>query len=152
MYIHQTNRFRSRDNATGSDKGNGNWSGLVGMILDGSIDVIAAEMSMNKQRSEVISFTRPVLISKYKVYLTAPGQELKWDAAFKPFGSDVWNALVLWVVVGTISTVLCYKCSWYYGLDSNTKKIFNVTESFFFVLQTLCQQGKEPLSNVDVCD
>ncbi|KAL0269927.1 UNVERIFIED_CONTAM: hypothetical protein PYX00_007508 [Menopon gallinae] len=143
--------YISRDNATGSDKGNGNWSGLVGMVLDGSIDVIAAEITMNKQRSEVISFTKPVLITNYKVYLTSPGRDLKWDAAFRPFDADVWTALLIWIIVGTISMALCYRFSWSFGLDSNTKKIFNVTESFFFVLQSLCQQGYSRIPRSSAC-
>merc|ERR1719189_455945 len=46
-------------NLYGSKQGNGSWSGLVGDLISGNIDISVATLTMTTEREEVIDFVAP---------------------------------------------------------------------------------------------
>lgn len=50
----------------GRKMSNGTYSGLVGMLVRDEIDVIVSDLTINEERSDVLSFSHPILSSKYE--------------------------------------------------------------------------------------
>ncbi|KAL0269926.1 UNVERIFIED_CONTAM: hypothetical protein PYX00_007507 [Menopon gallinae] len=132
---------RSVDDATGLEFKNRTWNGLMGMLLKNEIDVIAAELTMTKDRMEVIDFTYAAASAKYQLFFKALGYRLEWKAIFKPLALSTWLALFGWTVIGSLCISLTYY--WYNrnGFPESERINFTKVESFFFILQSLCQQG-----------
>lgn len=84
-----------------------------------------------------------VLFCSYQVYFRQPGYNLQWDAIFKPFDIGVWLAVVGWILAGTLSLSAAYYLSLLYGFETRGSFIGGPTETFFFMIQTLCQQGSD---------
>lgn len=79
------------------------------------------------------------MIFSYQVFFCALGSNLKWSAVLQPFSPDTWLAVCTWVMLGTLTISFCHYCI----SASNEENEFTPTVSFFFILQSLCQQGKE---------
>ncbi|KAK6639739.1 hypothetical protein RUM43_008014 [Polyplax serrata] len=138
-----TQPYRSVDNATGVLKTNGSWNGLVGMLLRGEIDVIVSETTMDYDRSTVLKFSRPILISNYQVFFCALASDLKWTAVLYPFSRSTWMAVCSWLIAGTLTISICHhlarkRIPSYINKEEDG---FTPVVSFFFILQSLCQQG-----------
>lgn len=114
----------------------------MGMLLKKEIDVIAAELTITKDRLDVIDFTYAAASARYQLYFKALGYTLEWKAIFKPFALSTWLALLAWTVIGSYCISLSYY--WYInnGFQESEKLHFTIVESFFFILQSLCHQGK----------
>lgn len=69
-----------------------------------------------------------------------PGYNLSWSAVFDPFAPWLWLAIFAWLIIGALSLTFCYKIS--SPFESATEISHQPTRSFFFMLQSLCQQGK----------
>ena len=87
-------------NLYGSKQGNGSWSGLVGDLISGNIDISVATLTMTTEREEVIDFVAPyfdqsgisILIRK-----KAPERNMfKFMTVLRP---EVWYG-ILGAVVG----------------------------------------------------
>lgn len=70
------------------------------------------------------------------------GYNLQWDTIFKPFGKTIWYAVIVWLFLGSAVISVCYYISFMYGIENDLDKISSPAHSFFFILQTLSQQGK----------
>lgn len=130
----------SVDNSTGGQEENGEWNGLMGMLLKKKIDIIVSELSMTKERADILDFSHPLIKSRYNIYVRQHGKNLEWTAVLKPFASGVWLSIGLWIIVGSLTLSLAYYSSVLLGSESN--RIFGPSETFFFILQSLCQQGQ----------
>ena len=92
--------FFCLQNLYGSKQGNGSWSGLVGDLISGNIDISVATLTMTTEREEVIDFVAPyfdqsgisILIRK-----KAPERNMfKFMTVLRP---EVWYG-ILGAVVG----------------------------------------------------
>ena len=87
----------SRDGFWGSETSNGTWNGLVGMLVDGVVDVAWAPLTFNLERSLVIQCS-PIL------------EQLKIGFAIKPVGNrdklDMFSVLEIFTWKSWISITL----------------------------------------------
>jgi len=84
----------SVDNKYGVENG-GNWSGLVGMLQRGEIDMIAADLTVTWTRMSVIDFSKPFLASSLTLLLKDPAEySFTLSSWFNPFSWEVWLLLV----------------------------------------------------------
>jgi ABC-type amino acid transport substrate-binding protein len=54
-------------NAYGSKSGNGSWTGVVGLVVNGEADIGIADFTVTKERSEVVAFIDTLAISGYVI-------------------------------------------------------------------------------------
>lgn len=145
------------------------------MLLRGEIDVIVSETTMDYDRSTVLKFSRPILISKYEpnctpfllflptktnssflyfsyqVFFCALASDLKWTAVLYPFSRSTWMAVCSWLIAGTLTISICHylarkRIPSYINKEEDG---FTPVVSFFFILQSLCQQGDSPIKPLD---
>ena len=68
---HRSDYIKTVDGTTGAPKQNGSWTGLLGMILRGEIQVADMPLVMSQERESIVDFTIPVAENKYmSLFLT----------------------------------------------------------------------------------
>ena len=68
---HRSDYFKTVDGSTGAPQQNGSWTGLLGMILRGEIQVVNMPLVMSAGRQSIVDFTIPVADNKYmSLFLT----------------------------------------------------------------------------------
>ena len=68
---HRSDYIISVDGTTGAPQQNGSWTGLLGMILRGEIQVADMPLVMSQERESIVDFTIPVAENKYmSLFLT----------------------------------------------------------------------------------
>ena len=79
---------------------NGEWNGIIGLILDGSVDLSMSLLGPSVERAEVIDFTSvvevvsPILVSHKPKTVVA-------NSFLAVFGEDAW-----WAILGTFVTMM----------------------------------------------
>ena len=68
---HRSDYIKTVDGTTGAPQQNGSWTGLLGMILRGEIQVADMPLVMSPERQSIVDFTIPVADNKYmSLFLT----------------------------------------------------------------------------------
>lgn len=75
------------------------------------------------------------------VYYRADSFNWDWQTVFRPFGSDVWMALGVWIVTAAIFLQIFFWIAQKYGIVTKNQPT-SPTSHGFFVLQTVCSQGE----------
>ena len=53
----------------GSNSGNGSWNGMVSLVYSGVAEIGIGDISVTKERSEVVAFTDTIEFSRYGTML-----------------------------------------------------------------------------------
>jgi len=66
-YIHRTDLYTNADSeiTDGNMVGNGNWSGVFGMLQRREVDVAYLPLTMSSSRLDVVDFTMPAVEMRY---------------------------------------------------------------------------------------
>ncbi|XP_064649654.1 glutamate receptor U1-like [Lineus longissimus] len=150
------------DGKYGQKLDGGKWSGMVGEVLDGKADLIAAPLTLNTEREAVISFTKPwmthgltFMMNREDVFGEAG---LPYNLAYflSPFSVGVWLLILLvFFVVSMIIALFNMFDPYEYGkkVDRGSLKqgqygTFDLREALLFCFAALTFQGvyKPPLS------
>jgi hypothetical protein len=62
---HRSDYIKSVDNSSGAPSKNGSWTGLLGMMLTGEVQVADMQLVMTPERESVVDFTSPLANIKY---------------------------------------------------------------------------------------
>lgn len=54
-----------------TEERNNTFAGILGMIVDGSSDLIVAEMNLDISKAKIMTLTTPIIISSYALYFRA---------------------------------------------------------------------------------
>ncbi|XP_012263496.2 ionotropic receptor 25a [Athalia rosae] len=126
---------------------NGKWTGLVGDLLRGEIDIAVAALTMTSEREEVIDFVAPYY--EQSGILIAIRKPVRKTSLFKfmtVLRLEVWLSIVGALTVTGVMIWLLDKYSPYSA--RNNKKLypypcrdFTLKESFWFALTSFTPQG-----------
>jgi hypothetical protein len=90
-------KYGSRNSETGE------WNGLVQMAMRQEVDVIAADLTINNQRTEVLDFSKPFMASKLTVLMKRWPTPSSMDGWFAAYSWEVWLLLLLaYLVTGLV--------------------------------------------------
>lgn len=67
------------------------WTGSVGMIFDGKVDLIVGEVSMNEERARAISYSSQFMMEHCTWLLRQPHRQSSAFAIFWPFDRSIWK-------------------------------------------------------------
>lgn len=60
------------------------WTGVIGEVVSGMVDIGVAEFSITSHRMDAVDFTLPLILSHIRVYFKKPDDSaVKWSAYFK---------------------------------------------------------------------
>ncbi|XP_071520488.1 probable glutamate receptor [Panulirus ornatus] len=78
----------------------GRWNGMVGELVSGQADVVAAPLDITYHRSTVVDLLIGIVRDGYKMVMRRPStSDYMWTAYTKQFQPDVWLVVVAAVVV-----------------------------------------------------
>nr|XP_031839588.1 glutamate receptor ionotropic, delta-2-like isoform X2 [Nomia melanderi] len=110
------------------------WTGVIGEVVSGMVDIGVAEFSMTSHRMDVVDFTLPLILSRMRVYFRKPdNSSVRWSAYFKAFDLYIWMGVVCIILSAPIILTLM-----------KTKGRFVMTtigENYINVWGIFCQQG-----------
>lgn len=111
------------------------------MAVRKEIDVLVAEMTMMKERIEVVDFLRPIFITTLQIFFRAPGLLTEWDFIIRPFDVSTWIAFIsaIFLIAASLKIVHEYNFETKKSLRGNE---FYFLQSLFFVISAVTHQGR----------
>ena len=90
---------------------NETWNGIIGLLLNSTIDTSIHELSMTAERNEAISYATPSQSYKAHLFSLKPGPTLSWHTFRDVFDTIYWAMLIIFVILFTIFLLLRSKKS-----------------------------------------
>ncbi|KAL7047464.1 hypothetical protein ACKWTF_002925 [Chironomus riparius] len=138
------------DRKYGAKDANGEWNGMVGVLMKHKADLAVASMTINYARESVIDFSKPFMNLGISILFKIPEtQETKLFSFLNPLAMNIWFlvffayclvSLTVWLVARFSEWSIASKCNSNSGLYENN---FTISNSFWFVIGTLMQQGSD---------
>jgi len=134
-------------NDFGKKDKNGDWSGLVGDLVSGEVDIAVAAMTMTSEREEVIDFVAPYFDqSGISIIIRKPIRERSLFKFMEVLKIEVWLAILGALVVTALMLWLLDKFSPYSAKNNKEAypgpcREFTLKESFWFALTSFTPQG-----------
>ncbi|XP_014219327.1 glutamate receptor ionotropic, kainate 5-like [Copidosoma floridanum] len=119
------------------NKSENKWTGAIGRLERGEVELGASEFTMTENRLGVIDFSFPIMISRSKIYVQQPdGSAMNLYSYFKVYHINVWLSIkftyIMASLVVTILRLIIKGKSLPYG---------HVSENFLSIWGILWQQG-----------
>lgn len=137
----------SSKNQYGHRLENGSWTGLVGDLISGEIDISVATLTMTTEREEVIDFVSPYFDqSGISILLRKEEPEQNFFKFMKVLKEEVWLGILCAVIVVAILIWILDRFS-PFSYHNNKEaypegaRDFTLGESIWFALTSLTPQG-----------
>ena len=114
---------------------NGNWSGMVGMLMRGDADLIIDNLSIMESRKQVIDFSIPFYIDRWTFSALYIKDTHRTTSFLKPFTIEVWIALIISLLISSLISHILFK-------KKDSKKILKHNQ---FSLRTFNWKAKSGL-------
>ncbi|XP_025420928.1 ionotropic receptor 25a [Sipha flava] len=122
------------------------WTGLIGGLVEGELDIVVAALTMTSEREEVIDFIAPYFEqSGISIVIRKPSRKtslFKFMTVLKP---EVWLSIVAALTVTAFMIWILDKYSPYSAQNNQPKyeqfRNFTLVESFWFALTSFTPQG-----------
>ena len=73
------------------------WSGVIGLLVDGKADIGVAEFTITNPRLDVVDFTLPLILSRSLLYIKQlDGSTVQWSGYFKVCNNFYKNHFILY--------------------------------------------------------
>lgn len=126
------------------DLESGEWNGIVKQLINQKADIAVGSMTINYARESVIDFTKPFMNLGISILFKIPSVETtKLFSFMNPLAMDVW----LYIMAAYVIVSLTLYVVAHFSPAENAR--FNITNSFWFAIGTLMQQGNDlnPIAN-----
>ncbi|RXG61783.1 Glutamate receptor 2 [Armadillidium vulgare] len=101
---------------------NQTWSGFIGWIQIGYLDIAIAPVVLSARRFEVMDFSIPYMTTKTKFYIRRPDKSSGWDLYILPFGLEMWISILFFIFITALSLWgMGYLWKLYTGQDMSFK-------------------------------
>ncbi|XP_071126895.1 glutamate receptor U1-like [Mytilus edulis] len=136
----QDSRYGTLDNT-------GNWTGMIGELVNKKADIAAAGLTVTVQRANAVHFSQPILDSGLSIVMKKPtANGISWKrwtgllSFLKPFTTGVWIAVICsYAIVSLLyGIILQFDPMEEDGTDSIKK---NITRGFPVMFYRFCFQG-----------
>lgn len=129
---------------------NGSWVGLVGDVVRGKADLIAAAPAISERRSKVVSFTDPFLIGGIAIVTLLEKSSIPFlnTEVFSPMSMVLWLTLFLVTILTSCLLVLAEKLVTYLK-NWKIQRAYTIRQSLHYVAGLLFQRdigGEPPIS------
>ncbi|XP_014219328.2 glutamate receptor ionotropic, kainate 5-like [Copidosoma floridanum] len=122
------------------DPTNDTWSGLIGHLSDGEVDLVVAPVTITKYRMDYVDFSKPLILSSNRLYIKQPlGARVPWSAYFQAFSISSWGSIATTLVVSSLLTA--YIRAMLEKSKLARKSMNYVLENFIRIWGIYCQQG-----------
>ncbi len=131
----------------GSKQANGEWSGVIGDLVSGQIDIAVAGMTMTSEREEVVDFVAPYFDqSGISIIIRQPVRPRSLFKFMEVLRVEVWMAILAALIVTALMLWFLDRFSPYSARNNKEAhpypcRIFTLKESFWFALTSFTPQG-----------
>lgn len=88
------------DGEYGVIQANGTWSGMVGMLSRGEIDIAPTDFTVTAERSTVMTFAYPITYIHHSLFIKTPTSEsLYYSTYFDPIQGKSWALIFGFTVI-----------------------------------------------------
>ncbi|CAI2728296.1 unnamed protein product [Schistosoma spindalis] len=126
---------------------NTTWNGMIGELLAGRTDIIAAPLTINKERSQDLFFVGPFMEDTLGILLNIPEQNEELFQMFLPFRYDIWLCLIGSIFIAafliTIFSIISPFSAWNLALPGATSDEISIYHSVWFTVGGMLMQGQE---------
>ncbi|KAH8866007.1 putative glutamate receptor [Schistosoma japonicum] len=109
------NLFVPQNGTYGSMNENGEWDGLMGELVNGHVDMIAAGLTINPRRSNYVEFIGPIVEDTIGILVKPSRANDFFFQMFRLFHFNVWIAIICSVIILGISVWLFNRYSPFSG-------------------------------------
>ena len=126
---------------------NGSWTGLMGDLVNGEIDIAVAGMTMTSEREEAVDFVSPYFDqSGISIVLRKPVKPRSLFKFLEVLKLEVWMAILAALVLTALMLWFLDKYSPYSARNNKAAhpypcREFTLKESFWFALTSFTPQG-----------
>ncbi|XP_017490329.1 PREDICTED: glutamate receptor ionotropic, kainate 1-like, partial [Rhagoletis zephyria] len=140
------------DGKYGSVNENGTWNGLIGEVINKVADIAVVDLTITLKRAEAVDFTLPFMNTGISILFKKPTTKVTTLFSFlSPFTGLVWISLLsAYIVVSTILFIVGRMSPYEWENpnpcqqdDDVLENNFSLTNSFFFTIGSMMQQGSE---------
>ncbi|XP_038214587.1 probable glutamate receptor [Zerene cesonia] len=117
----------------------GVWSGLLGALLDRSVDIALEPVTDQPSRQQDMDFIFPISETMYNIYIRNQETSSVRDIFLAPFSPRLIVCVVAVVVIAALAIVLVCKLS--NNNSKNKSHKMSCTEALIWSTGILCQQG-----------
>ncbi|XP_069694836.1 glutamate receptor ionotropic, kainate glr-3-like [Periplaneta americana] len=103
---------------------NGTWTGIVGMVTRREAEVGVSDIAINGERVGAITYSMPVAIFHYKVFIRIEEPGVSWNNFLAPFSIGLWLTTVVCSVIIAIVLNICHLVDVSHGMESATGSNF----------------------------
>ncbi|CAH8642560.1 unnamed protein product [Heterobilharzia americana] len=139
--------FLPPDGDYGARTTNSTWTGMVGELLAGKTDIVAAPLSINKERSAFVYYVGPFIEDTLGILIKAPDQNQELFQMFLPFRYDIWLCLIGSVFISalaiTLFSIISPFSAWNLALPGATSDEVSIYHSIWFTVGGMLMQGQE---------
>ncbi|XP_060068781.1 glutamate receptor ionotropic, kainate 2-like [Ylistrum balloti] len=137
------------DGQWGVINSNGTWTGMVGQLAKREIDIVAAPLSTQAKREEVMDFTYSFYIDYTTILMKKKDPNItKWRTLIDPFSEELLLCVCISLPVVSLLLFLFERFSPYYvGDDEGEGKsgLHTYQDAFWYMYGALLTQGGEHL-------
>ncbi|XP_074042751.1 glutamate receptor ionotropic, kainate 2 isoform X4 [Leptinotarsa decemlineata] len=135
------------------DQQTGSWNGMVRQLIQHKADLAVGSMTINYARESVIDFTKPFMNLGISIlFKVSRSEQAKLFSFMNPLATDIWLYVLSAYVLVSVVMFIVAKLSppeWANINNSDVKKDrnmenqFSLSNSFWFTVGTLMQQGSD---------
>ena len=131
----------------GGKQADGSWSGVIGDLVKGEIDIAVAGMTMTSEREEVVDFVAPYFDqSGISIIIREPVRPRSLFKFMEVLRVEVWLAILAALVVTALMLWFLDRFSPYSARNNKEAhpypcRVFTLKESFWFALTSFTPQG-----------
>ncbi|KAK7066545.1 hypothetical protein SK128_009779 [Halocaridina rubra] len=118
------------------------WNGMVGELQNRRADLTVSELSITKERNEVITYTQPIYLISRKLFV-ATSEDIwkKLLAYFNPMEGVLYVAIFATMLVLMVSLVYIEKLRHWFLRRHLAENPTTLNEASWFMVSALLQQG-----------
>ncbi|UMM42317.1 hypothetical protein L5515_018193 [Caenorhabditis briggsae] len=122
----------------GAKQADGSWSGMIGLLQTGQLDMIGLSMRMSSEREEAVLFSYPTRVFESVFVIAPPSFTCTRQFIFNAFSRTVWMLIVFFVLLLYLSDLFInyFKLKGFYPDQAISKyfvDLFSTTISSFIV-------------------
>ena len=91
--------FSPEDGEWGAPKDNGHWSGMVGMLESGEVDIAVTDLTYTVPRTAVLTFVTPLELSYHTLFIKNPSESYNFLAYVDPLQWMSWTFIGVYVLI-----------------------------------------------------
>ena len=132
---------------------NGSWTGMIGDLVSGKVDVVISEIAVTMERQRVIDYVVPYFeqskLGIITMRVTTPSRLFKF---IEVLSMDVWFGIFGTIIVTALLMFFVEKYSPFSGNKADPDvepkpRIFTLKESFWFTISSITPEGEFRLTS-----